>query len=1052
MEHIKSLDNSGILRLRQDIFPKIDQGETILFLGAGLSVGERIYLSKHIIDYYCNKKNIEPPSDDITEFIDILLSNPEFDRNEFDDFVSELLEKYEVTETHKIIASIPWKEIITTNMDLVIEKAFDLIKNTPRKKLQIYPIRNWDRYAYRNANDEVKYVKLNGCMFDKRKYPFAFSTKDFEDRGRFYRTVLKGLSDISPRIQFLTVGYSFKDAFAKKLLERFDRYNYRGKRWIIRIDPNVQDTQLNFFTDNKICIVRMTSNEFFNEYNKWKEEIGTRIVTKNNIQYKTKKDEVVRIPSEIAIRLGQNLIQLSNNFNYPFVSAKQFYQGKEPSYEIIKKDYDVIKKGLLKDTIITVKRYLDERNTIVPIILLKGNCGIGKSTLLYRIIRGLVEDEKADIVGFEIKSPGAVKAVDLRTILGEIKSKNIVLMYDNIEVDSLFKSLLDLRHQISIEQLNDFNIVFLASIRSNILQKYKLARKHYKLIEIDTEEKFSKDEIIELIEKLNIAGVLKYKDAKEKNYLAQKMTKYYQGDTFLSLLNLVNDSNHSNILMDAYNQLSEKTKQAYIYTSLLHRFMIAVPASLLQKLLSKDWEAFKRDILEYDCQGILINEVVDNRGSSPDLYFRTKHPMIADLLVKMILPSEDARYEKYEKLLIELNLSNYNATLVVDLLKSLSYSNDLSRSKINKLFDICSSEFIDNQHFVLHYGINLQTRKSPEYLLKGIEIIKYAESTSENRNLKLIHRRAVLNFYMAKIKFKEETELLETNRFLQEARELFVVKLSIDPFSIYSYKHYLEMEIWMLENYILDKQERYRQITKIENLFRQGENNVYEDLESMARLRAKFENVLRDSVEISKEGNYLQYLSSIEQDEQLKPYALILLYYYYQDEDSEKNLDDIIIQLEEYEYLDEVLKVLFKHYGERLYLSENRKRFFTIISKQSRLETDFPILFHYYAYIAEAYNKNFNNAMEHIVDLKRKHINLNPTLNQTWIDFESKKPQIFEGIVSKSNEGLKVKIIELQHKFRIKKSIINVNQVETGLKYKVKLYFYLTGIRAELLD
>ena len=61
----------------------------------------------------------------ITNFIDILSADTSFSRQHFDDFVVTLLKKLKVTAAHKTLATIPWREIITTNYDLLVEMAFD---------------------------------------------------------------------------------------------------------------------------------------------------------------------------------------------------------------------------------------------------------------------------------------------------------------------------------------------------------------------------------------------------------------------------------------------------------------------------------------------------------------------------------------------------------------------------------------------------------------------------------------------------------------------------------------------------------------------------------------------------------------------------------------------------------------------------------------------------------------------------------------------------------------------------------------------------------------
>jgi hypothetical protein len=57
LEHILQLDELGLRALHEEIFPKIADRETILFLGAGISVtDEKRFLSSDIIEPYESKK------------------------------------------------------------------------------------------------------------------------------------------------------------------------------------------------------------------------------------------------------------------------------------------------------------------------------------------------------------------------------------------------------------------------------------------------------------------------------------------------------------------------------------------------------------------------------------------------------------------------------------------------------------------------------------------------------------------------------------------------------------------------------------------------------------------------------------------------------------------------------------------------------------------------------------------------------------------------------------------------------------------------------------
>jgi hypothetical protein len=107
MDHVLKLDESGMRTLREEIFPKIADRETILFLGAGASVtDEKRFLSSDIIELYEAKKSINLGIKDIVKFVDVLSELPWFDRNDFDLEVDEYLRKLSHTETQSIIAGI----------------------------------------------------------------------------------------------------------------------------------------------------------------------------------------------------------------------------------------------------------------------------------------------------------------------------------------------------------------------------------------------------------------------------------------------------------------------------------------------------------------------------------------------------------------------------------------------------------------------------------------------------------------------------------------------------------------------------------------------------------------------------------------------------------------------------------------------------------------------------------------------------------------------------------------------------------------------------------
>jgi len=473
-----------------------------------------------------------------------------------------------------------------------------------------------------------------------------------------------------------------------------------------------------------------------------------------------------------------------------------------------------------------------------------------------------------------------------------------------------------------------------------------------------------------------------------------------------------------------------------------------MPAGLLRSLISKTWEEFTREVLEYDSKGILIQEEITSVGTNPDIYLRTKHPIISDLLVNLQLSNPDMRFEKYRELIQHLNPSIHSSTLIVDLLKAIRDREDLSSEKIDRLFDAGSQIFYEDPHFNLHYAINLQHRNTEEALHKGIERIPHAESFLDRRNHLLVHRRAVLNFRLAQLTAEKETDLNETFRYIQEARNLFDIKLILDPFTWYSYVEYIRFELWYWETVKLSDLEEITQRIKIEELLDRAEKSLIENAHIITQLRADY--LMKSGTRTAQEKQeYLDFLENEAQDAAKRPYVLILQYYYHERVRDEDEVRRIIGELEPHAHLDEVAKVLFRYYGRHLYDISTRLRFFEIITKHPEIEKKDLVPYHYYSFVAEAYSGNFQYAYEHVSALRGKFGYLNPAMREVWRDEETLEERVFEGIIRIEKGRKRIRVIELQQTVDLVPD--NYSTFSESSHHNVVLHFYLYGVKAEIV-
>ena len=1049
MYHITDIQEKGNEILRRDIFPNIISGNTILFLGAGASItDEKVYLSSQLMDYHKAESGNSYQTDNIIDYVDVLSRNPQFDRKEFDDIVEKCLRNLEPIAFHTTIARLPWKEIITTNLDIIVEKAFDRILTTSDKNRILKSVKNLPEYHYNPANDEIKYIKLNGCISDRTKYPFIFSTRDFESVNNFYKIVLQSLEHMSPRIQFLVIGYSFRDPFAKFLLDRFDRYNYRNKRDILLVDPTIQEDMLPYLESSNIRIIQCTASEFYQKYEDWEKSNEELTIRKRKSQFRQKDNSSINISNRLINRLGNSIVQINSYAKFEHISPEQFYTGERPSYFAIKQDYDVIRLDCQKKIINKLEQFFNSEEFIIPIVTLTGSYGVGKTTFCYRLVHSIL-NSNLDVVVFEVLEPQDVREVDLRELISAIDTENVVLLFDECEVDSFFKAMIDLRSNLSIQQLSGSNIVMLVPIRENILQKLTHNRSYPNLHQLEIDTNFNKKEALDLIEKLDDSKIISVRDERERRSLASTVVQDYKGDAFVSLLSIVTNGHHDQILRSAYEQLSGKAKESFIYTSLLYRFKILMPSSLLMKLVSKDWSAFKRDVIEYDAKGVLVQEEKDLSGDEPDLYFRTRHSVISDLLIKIYLNDSDKRFAEYQKIFKKTTYTPHNSRLIINILKAMITTEEFTQSKIDILFDICANEFSNDPHFNLHYAINLQYRGTQKSLERGIKRIIYAESFLDRRNHRLTHRRAVLNFRLAQLLDREQITHSALQPYIDEARELFQIKMIEDPFSIYSFLEYLRFEIWHLETFPLTQEIKLRNIISIENLLDRAKRQLHEGIEIIAEIEDKYRKTHHYS--FTNDEKYINFMSDLYEKEDLRPYSLILYFYYYSQKKDKSNLNAMARELEQYDHLDEVSKLLFRYYGSNLHHIVNRTKLFDLArSNQPILEQD-PIRYHYFLGVAEAYNRRFHDFWKHMKEI-RQRFGTSLRMQDYWKDDEG-NPEVFDAVIVKYNKKLNARIINFQHNiplFRKKRNPVIDTSISSN--HKVQIQFYAGGMKAFIVQ
>jgi len=1049
MSHSK--DSKSKNNILNNLFSDIRDGKAVLFLGAGASVtDENKYLSEQLITYYRDERNISYDTKDIVKFVDRVFVNTDYDRADFDNKISSYLQNLKVQDYHKVLIDMPWVSILTTNVDLLIENAFE--KHSRLSDISI--IKNKKELTSPRFKDNTKFIKLHGCISDIGEYPLAFSSKDFDDLNKYYNKIFAALQQLSHDVKILFLGYSFSDEFGKRfLLKTIDELNNRE---MFLVDPFLKDKfDVSFFESKNIRVINTFMKDFFNAYSSW--------IIENESSKKDKKYNVFRTSEKIRInaylqhKLKSFIIPINETYNQNEITAKQFYLGQEPNFSVVNRNHDVIKNSKLEEAKTFLNQKFEEENDLYPLIFLTGSFGTGKTTFAYRLINEAINDSN-DMLAFHI--------IELQkysdTLMTELVEKldgisKIIFFSDHSEVDTNFKTIRAIRGSLSSKQYPDKKIIFLQAIRENTLQKFKNFH-NPEIFEFNIDADLTESELSNLIENYAKEGLLNYRDGKEKQSLIQQSRSLFKGnDQYLFLLKFIEAGNHKNSLLETYKDLSEDMKKAFLYTSILYQFGIPMPWSLLRDIISRDWEEFKRNVIETEGYGILTQyKTKPDRYLLPDLYFKIKHALIAETLVKEILKKESDFFKHCRVIILNLSDNEISVYIANNFLRALGINRSLDQSKINKLYDDSFKKLNGYPHFCLSYARHLQQRGTIKDLKNALNVLQESSIDLDydmySRNSRFIHRRAVLNHKLSQ-KYNSEKDFGTSREYFEEALDLFQVKLSLDPGSLYSYKDFLSMLIQTLRfsNSRISDVEKLKIQLKARGLIKKAKSNLQEGIGKITKLQTSLELLLEDYKQMKEQ------MDSLIEDPESKPYALLLKFEIFENAYDllgyEISEEEIIDEISYYDYNEDVITFLFNYYGQNLNYYDYRMKFFKLCKQNSSLLDNEKINWHFYHFKANAYSHRMKEAWEELTLLRTSFNNILLKENHFWKVQDGEENCEFTGKIIKNNRGyLTFKVNEMGGRLRAKVDMNTNKKLVPNNEYYAHLYFTYTGVWAKVLS
>jgi cold shock CspA family protein len=639
--------------LPKELVEAVSEGRAVLFLGAGASRGAK------------NDQGDEIPTAGglaeliVQKFLGTDYAGSDF-RNAYDlaasardvptvqKFLFECLGPFQPATFHLVIPSLPWGGILTTNYDLIIERAYT---KAPKPLQRIVPhVKDDDGAAERLDYKSILYVKMHGCItrHHEVKPPLIASTEQLIA----FREGRQGQFDIfmewAKTKTLIFAGYSFMDSNLRLLFNEIIKEGDNRPRHFI-VNRNLRPAEEGYWRDRRVIALSESFEDFLSSLDKAipvaKRSIGviartalnattfTRFITSSN------RTESATLKAYI----GSLADHVAPDMQVPPDTPSKFYRGFGLGWYSIQKELDVrrsISNEVIRDRL--VQTPVAER---ARLIVLKGHAGSGKSVTLRRIAWDLAEQHGK--LCFFVRRQGMIDT-ELFEEIFSLTNLPVYIFIDNAaehknKILELIKLASRVRASVQIicaESFVSWNALC-EDLETYVGDEYEMRY-------------LSEGEIDQLLTKLALYDSLGYLADLPLDKRKSELRFVHGRQLLVALLEATHGAPFIDILKEEYESIpSKEARLLYLDICCLHRFGPPVRAGLISRIHNITFDQFKEKMFRPLEQVIRLRQ----DAKSGDYVYESRHSHIAHELYNSILKSQDERFDNLTRIISKLNPS-----------------------------------------------------------------------------------------------------------------------------------------------------------------------------------------------------------------------------------------------------------------------------------------------------------------------------------------------------------------------------------------------------------
>lgn len=630
----------------------IESGEAILFLGSGASfdalingVKTRVHgeeLKNKLSDEFLSGKHKDKSLMTVAD-----LARNDASLGKVQAFIRDIFINLKPAPFHLKIAKFRWHAIITTNYDLVVERAYEECEK-PLQKLMSVTKDGEQLEAALAEQNSVPYLKLHGCItnYTDNKVPLVLDSNEYSKFKTGRENLVKTFTEWAMQHPIIFCGYSLNDENIKDIL--FDIGDASQQRdSYLYVDLEFDSILTRFWQSRRIT--PFTSNfEDFLSHLEQEIPLTQRMLAKHFTRSELSIAKYIPSHNNPSQDLLQYLVEelLHIEPTMPAMQAvdpKSFYSGLDVSFNPIYNDLDIHRELLVE---LLNKAVIDTLQSTLPkLFFIKGYAGCGKSVFIKRLALETSRLLDQPLVIW-IKEGSILRPNLILELQKLINSRLYVFIDDSIEYQD------DIDILLNRAEVAGLSITVIACARTNELAIYgkslqKKITKDFELFDLESNEV---KQLLDKLSKFKILGPLQqYSDDEKRVFIA----KFYGQQLLVALHEITFGDSFEDILVSEYEKIMPReAQQLYLDICTLHQSGVGVRAGLISRV-----SEFPISVVNDFLNGPLARVIRSNYDSKyRDYVYKSRHQEISKMVFSLTINEQSARAYQLIRILSKIDL------------------------------------------------------------------------------------------------------------------------------------------------------------------------------------------------------------------------------------------------------------------------------------------------------------------------------------------------------------------------------------------------------------